>query len=52
MFVSIMLSSQYKITIIFTVKFEIINLASAVNDSFESQSSWKNELNYTVALCN
>ena len=45
---TIMLLSQYKITIIFTVHFEMNNIAYTVKDSFEGRSNSKNELNYTT----
>ena len=35
-----MLLSQYKVTKIFIVKFNIDNIAFTIKDSLESQSNW------------
>ena len=53
--VSIMLLSQDRIIIIFTVKFEINNIAFTLKDSFEGQSNWKmnwiTPSDYAMHLC-
>ena len=41
--VSIMLLSQDKVTIIFTVKYKINNIAFTTKDSFEGQSNWNKD---------
>ena len=50
--VSVMLLSQDRVTIRFTVKFEIKNIAFTIKDNFEGQCKLKHGLNYTVRLYN
>ena len=45
----VMLSSQDMFTIIFTVKFEINNIAFTIKSSFEDQSNWN--MNWITLLC-
>ena len=48
--ISIMLVSQDKIVIMFTVKFKLNNIVFTIKEVFKVHL--KNELNYTIGLCN
>ena len=50
-----MLLSQYRVTIIFTVKFKIDNIAYTIKGRFEGQSNWNMDqitpLGYAINIC-